>query len=547
MNPHNSYTNLNLGFAWEQKGDLSKASTYYQQAIKIKPSYTEAWWNLGNILEKQGQIELVIEYRQKVLELNPDHIEAYRSLGSIFLNLGKLAESQKYYEQAIKLDKNYVNYHFGLANVLLKKGGFIAWFSEYEWRRKHEHFIKRNFSQSLWDGSNFLGKTLLVYTEQGLGDSIQFIRYLPLVKKLGGQVIVEYNQPGLRLLFTTISGIDELFLKGESLPDFDIQIPLMSLPRIFGTTLETIPAEIPYLSVPKSINFPIPLAPEKNLKIGICWQTNSTNKNSHERSCLVQHLQEIISIDTVNFYILQKEVSSTDLEWLNSQTKIHNLDTSFNDLTDTAAAIKQLDLVITIDTVIAHLAGALGKPVWVMLNFDSDWRWLIDREDSPWYPTMRLFRQPKINDWDSVFKQVKENLENLLDNNYPTNQTSEKKGIKLSEESITKALAQYKSGKHQKTTALSTFITSSTKLQTKTYTSEIMKIIAIGWPLNPMTGWGIYGINLTLQLLKNPEYQPLLLTAPSIQPGMLNPLHQALLNPAFDAQKNLQNQLKDRQ
>ncbi|NEP79753.1 MAG: tetratricopeptide repeat protein [Okeania sp. SIO3B3] len=205
MNPHNSYTNLNLGFAWEQKGDLSKASTYYQQAIKIKPSYTEAWWNLGNILEKQGQIELVIEYRQKVLELNPDHIEAYRSLGSIFLNLGKLAESQKYYEQAIKLDKNYVNYHFGLANVLLKKGGFIAWFSEYEWRRKHEHFIKRNFSQSLWDGSNFLGKTLLVYTEQGLGDSIQFIRYIPLVKKSGGRVLFECNQAGLKLLFTTVS------------------------------------------------------------------------------------------------------------------------------------------------------------------------------------------------------------------------------------------------------------------------------------------------------------------------------------------------------
>ncbi|NET41067.1 MAG: tetratricopeptide repeat protein [Okeania sp. SIO2B3] len=547
INPDSSWTNINLGFAWEKKGDLSKASTYYQQAIEINPNYAEAWCRLGNTLQKQGQVELAIEYCQKSLQLNPDYAEAYHSLGFIFLKLEKLAKSQKYYEQALKLDKNHVNSHFGLANILLKQGDFIAGFSEYEWRWQHEHSIKRNFSQPLWDGSNFYGKTLLVYTEQGLGDSIQFIRYVPLVKKLGGLVIVECNKPGLKLLFTTVSGIDELLIRGEKLPDFDLQIPLMSLPSILGTTLKTIPPEIPYLSVPKSIDFPIPLAPEENLKVGICWQTNSTTETSQVRSCPVEYLQPIINIDTVNFYILQKEVSSTDLEWLNSQTKIHNLSSSFNDLADTAAAIKQLDLVITIDTVIAHLAGALGKPVWVILNFDSDWRWLIDREDSPWYPTMRLFRQPKINDWDSVFKQVKENLENLLDNNSPTNKTSEKKGIKLPEEAIKKALAQYKSGKHQKNTTLSTFITSQKNLQTQTYTSEIMKTIAIGWPLNPMTGWGIYGINLTLQLLKNQADKPLLLTPPSIQPGILNPLHQALLNPAFDDQKNLQNQLKNHQ
>ena len=382
INPDNSCTNLNLGYAWEKKGDLSRASTYYQQAIKIEPNYVEAWCNLGNILQKQGQMELAVEYCQKSLELNPNYIEAYHSLGFIFLELGKLAESQKYYEQALKLDKNHVNSHFGLASVLLKQGNFIAGFSEYEWRWQNEHSLKRNFSQSLWDGSNFQGKTLLVYTEQGLGDSIQFIRYIPLVKNLGGRVIVECNQPGLKLLFTTVSEIDELFVEGEKLPAFDLQIPLMSLPRIFQTTPETIPAEIPYLSVPKSIDFPIPLTPEKNLKVGICWQTktSSTIGTSKIRSCPVEYLQAIINIDTVNFYILQKEISVSDLEWLNSQTKIHNLGSSFNDLADTAAAIKQLDLVITIDTVIAHLAGALGKPVWVILNFDSEWRWLTGPE-----------------------------------------------------------------------------------------------------------------------------------------------------------------------
>ena len=313
----------------------------------------------------------------------------------------------------------------------------------------------------------------------------------------------------------------------------------------------------------------MPFPPENNLKVGICWQTSSNNETSSSnnetskgRSCPVEYLEEIINIDTVNFYILQKEVSVADNEWLKSQTKIHNLSSSFNDLADTAAAIKQLDLVITIDTVIAHLAGALGKPVWVMLNFDSDWRWLIDREDSPWYPTMRLFRQPKIGDWNSVLKQVKESLENLLDHNSPINKISERKAIKLPEEAIQKALAQYKSSKRQKKTPSSTFINSPKNLQTQALIpatnsnikepehsnnsiSEIIKIIAINWPLNHQSGWGIYGINITLQLLQTPGYKPLLLTPPSIQPGTLNPLHQALLNPAFNEQKNLQNKFQN--
>ena len=304
---------------------------------------------------------------------------------------------------------------------MLKQGNFIQGFDKYEWRYQLQDYTTRNFAQPVWDGLDFTSKTLLVYTEQDLGDSIQFIRYIPMVKKLGGRLIVECNQPGLKLLFTTVSEIDELFVIGEKLPDFDLQIPLMSLPRIFQTIPETIPTEIPYLSVPKSIEFPIPLPLENNIKVGICWQTSSNNETSKGRSCPVEYLEEIINIDTVNFYILQKEVSVGDNEWLKSQTQIHNLGSSFNDLADTAAAIKQLDLVITIDTVIAHLAGALSKPVWVMLNFDSDWRWLTDREDSPWYPTMRLFRQPKIGDWGSVFVEVKQALMEFIEsqNNLP--------------------------------------------------------------------------------------------------------------------------------
>ena len=433
LNPNNHEVHSNLGLALKDSQQLEAAIKHYQKALELKPNYAEPYNGLGNIFLELGKFEAAIKNYKKALEFKPNYAEPYNGLGNTFLELGRLVESQQYYQQALKLDKNHANAHFGLAVILLKQGNFIQGFSEYEWRWQKKGFRTRNFSQPLWDGSSFHGKSLLVYTEQGLGDSIQFIRYIPLVKKLGGRVIVELNQAGLKLLFTTISGIDELFVIGEKLPDFDLQIPLMSLPRIFQTTLETIPAKIPYLSVPKLTNFPIPPAPEKNLKVGICWQTSSNTKTSQKRSCPVQYLEGILSIGKANFYILQKEVLPADLEWLNSQTQIHNLCSSFNDLADTATVIQKLDLVITIDTVIAHLAGALGKPVWVILNFDSDWRWLTECKDSPWYPTAQLFRQPKIGDWDSVFKQIKESLENLLDNNSPTNKTSEKKGIKLSE------------------------------------------------------------------------------------------------------------------
>ncbi|GGA05085.1 tetratricopeptide repeat protein [Okeania sp. KiyG1] len=421
LNPNNPEIHSNLGLALKDNQQLETAIKHYQKAIELKPNYAEPYNGLGNTFLELGKFETAIKHYQKAIELKQNYAEPYNGLGNTFLELGRLVKSQQYYQQALKLDKNHANAHFGLAVILLKQGNFIQGFSEYEWRWQKKGFRTRNFSKLLWDGSSFNGKTLLVYTEQGLGDSIQFIRYIYLVKKLGGRVIVELNQAGLKLLFSTISGIDKLFVIGEKLPDFDLQIPLMSLPRILRTTLETIPAKIPYLSVPKSTDFSIPYAPEKNLKVGICWQTSSNTKTSQKRSCPVQYLEGILSIGKANFYILQKEVLPADLEWLNSQTKIHNLGSSFNDLADTSAAIQQLDLVITIDTVIAHLAGALGKPVWVILNFDSDWRWMLDRNDSPWYPTARLFRQAKIGDWNSVFIEVKQALiqfqespENLL-------------------------------------------------------------------------------------------------------------------------------------
>ena len=421
--PNNFLALKILGVCAYKNNEIEQAIAYYQKSLRINPNDAETHNNLAVALQDNQQIDAALSHCQTAIKFRPNYPEAWNNLGRILQDKGQFEAALEHYQKSLELKPNYASPHLNLSLILLQKGNFIPGFSEYEWRWRTKDVIGRNLSQPVWDGSKFPGKTLLVYTEQGLGDSIQFIRYIPLVKKLGDRVIVECNQPGLKLLLTTVSEIDELLVKGETLPDFDLQIPLMSLPRIFQTTPETIPTEIPYLSVPKSIEFPIPLPPEKNLKVGICWQTSSTNKTSKRRSYSVEYLEKIINIDidTVNFYILQKEVSVVDNEWLKSQTQIHNLSSSFNNLADTAAAIKKLDLVITIDTVIAHLAGTLGKPVWILLPFVPDWRWMLDRNDSPWYPTARLFRQPKIGDWNSVLIEVKEALMEFIEsqNNLP--------------------------------------------------------------------------------------------------------------------------------
>ncbi|GGA05108.1 tetratricopeptide repeat protein [Okeania sp. KiyG1] len=307
FNPNNYQTHLRLAIALKKQQKLEQAIVHNQIAIELKPNDASTWHNLGLIFELQGNISEAIRCFEQSLQIKPNNADIYYSWGNILKEQGNLTETKVLYEKCLEFNPNHINAHFAKGFILLKQGDFLAGFSEYEWRCQRQDYITRSFAQPVWDGSDFSGKTLLVYTEQGLGDSIQFIRYIPLVKKLGGRVIFECNQAGLKFLFTTVSEIDELFVEGEKLPDFDLQISLMSLPLIFGTTPETIPAEIPYLSVPKSINFPIPLIPEKNLKVGICWQTNSTSETSQIRSCPVEYLQAIINIDTVNFYILQKK------------------------------------------------------------------------------------------------------------------------------------------------------------------------------------------------------------------------------------------------
>ena len=311
----------------------------------------------------------------------------------------------------MRLKPDDADAHLNLAYSWFFRGDFQAAWPEYEWRWKRRGFSRPAFGQPLWDGSNLNGQTILLFAEQGLGDTLQFIRYVPFVRRLGARVLVQCQGPLLRLL-ATCWGINRLVREGDSLPPFDVQIPLLSLPRIFRSTLATIPANIPYLCADpdSSVHWRSQLSSLKGFKVGIAWQGNPEHQRDRRRSVGLLTFEPLARVPGVRLVSLQKGPGSEQLRDIEDRLSVLDVADRLGDFADTAALLSNLDLVITVDTAVAHLAGALGIPVWVVLPLDPDWRWLLDRQDSPWYPSMRLFRQTAWGDWTGVFERVTEAL-----------------------------------------------------------------------------------------------------------------------------------------
>jgi len=406
LNPNFPKAHNNLGTALKEKGQLDEAIAAYRQAIILDPHYTEAHSNLGNALKDKGDVDEAIAAHRQAIVLNPSFSEAHNNLGMALKDMGQLDEALAAYRQAVALRSNFPEAHYNVASVLLAQGDFQPGWEEYEWRWKLKDFqpFLRNFARPLWDGSPLESRTLLLHAEQGFGDAIQFIRYLPFFIQQGGKIIVEC-QIELQRLFQTVADGVQVVARGHPLPAFDLHCPLLSLPRIFGTTLDTIPNAVPYLqsdphdaeNCRREFRDHEPIT-----KVGLAWAGNPAHKDDHNRSMQLATLAPLVHIPGVRFFSLQKG------EWGNPRTGLEIIDWTKEpkDFADTAALIANLDLVIAVDTAVAHLAGAMGKPVWTLLPFVPDWRWLLDREDSPWYPSMRLFRQPSREDWDSVVAQV---------------------------------------------------------------------------------------------------------------------------------------------
>lgn len=395
---------------------FAEAEETSRRALELAPDSVEGRNGLGCALAEQGRREEAQMQFLEALRMSPRTAESYYNLGGIYTEEGRAEDAAFLYRRAIGLDPGFAGAHWNLALTLLSQGRYAEGWKEYEWRWKIRAFrgARRHASTPLWDGSRLDGKTILLWAEQGLGDAIQFIRYARLVKAMGARVIVECP-PRLRELFRAAHGVDEAIAVGEPLPLFHTQAPLLSLPGIFGTRLETIPAETPYLNLDGNLD-PQPRR-EGPLRVGLVWAGNPEHPSDRRRSCPLEAFAPLAGLQDVEFFSLQRGPAA--LQKPPEGLRLTNLEREDGTILDSARAMQSLDLIVTVDTAMAHLAGALARPVWTLLCFAPDWRWARGGETTPWYRGMRLFRQGTEGNWRGMLEAVAEKISSILPENRP--------------------------------------------------------------------------------------------------------------------------------
>ena len=419
LNPNNPAFHINLAIILQELGQFEQARAHCRRAIELQPGYAEGHANLGAVFCSAGDPAAGIAPLRRALELEPGNLKARYNLAEALARIGEPQGAIEEYERVLAADPGHAKARFGLSLLRLRAGDFERGWDDYEarWQIDDPSVLRRQFTTPLWDGGGELsGKTILLYGEQGYGDAIHFVRYIPLVHERGGRVILECL-PGLTRLFEGMVGVERLTRYGDPPPPHDVRCPLMSLPRVFRTTLQTIPATVPYLFAPQALidrwgqKLSTDGVPRGNLKVGLCWSGNPRQLNNAARSIPVEMLAPLAAVPGVAFYSLQKfEEPPGQPSLVPAALALRDHTADLTDFAQTAALIANLDLAITVDTSIAHLAGALGKPVWTMLAFVADWRYLMARADNPWYPTMRLFRQSSAGDWPGVVDRVAADL-----------------------------------------------------------------------------------------------------------------------------------------
>ncbi len=404
LRPDHIESHVGLGAVLRERGLVDAAVLHYERALVLAPDHPGALNNLGVALVDLGRPEEAVMHYQRALATQPELAETHDNLGIAFERQGRYAEALACYEHALALKPEYADAHFNRAHALLATGNFDEGWQEYEWRFAVAGY-DRNLGRPLWCGGALDGQTILIHAEQGLGDTLQFVRYIPHVAERGGRVVLEVPKPLVRLV-RTIAGADQVIAAGNPLPEFDCHCPLLSLPRVFKTNLATIPDKVPYLRVPPeaSAEWANLIADASGLKVGLVW-CGSMVGIIDRRPIDLRLLRPLLEVPGVSWFSLQVGERSGDIALLD-RSEIADLSPRLTDFAATAAAVSNLDLVITIDTSVAHLGGALGRPIWVLLPYNADWRWLRDHDDSPWYPTARLFRQRQPGDWAGVIGDV---------------------------------------------------------------------------------------------------------------------------------------------
>ena len=409
---------FNSGNALNSLKRYDEALAAYDRTLALQPGHAGAHYNRGTTLHEIRRYEEALTSYDRALALQPDFPQALSNRGATLYELRRHGEALASYDRAIALQPDFPEAHWNAASLRLLTGDFARGWVEYEWRWKYEAMAlaKRNFTQPLWRGEALNGQTILLHAEQGLGDAIQFSRYAPLVAARGGRVILEVHRQ-LHDLMTSVSGVTQVMSRDDALPNFDWHCPLLSLPLAFGTQLETIPSSTPYLSAPpqKAADLGIRLGVKNRCRVGIIWSGNPAHKRDQNRSVPLSAFLPILDTDAT-FISLQKDVRPADAAVLGQRSDIVQFSDNLVDFSATAALMAQLDLIISVDTSTAHLAGALGHPVWILLPYLPDWRWLLDRDTSPWYPTARLFRQDETRAWEGVLVRVRQALSDFINN-----------------------------------------------------------------------------------------------------------------------------------
>jgi Flp pilus assembly protein TadD len=436
----------NLGTVQEAEGALDKAKENFETALSLKPDYAKPMSGLGNIAAAEGNLDDAEKFYERALALDLNNVEARSNLSQVLIDLGRTSDAeaqlrqalsinpnfapahynlgvtleargdmdgaQNAYRKALSLDADEPDYHWNAALVALLKGDFDDGWEHYEWRLRRTRKLTRDVKRPRWDGSDPGGQTILVQTEQGYGDTFQFIRYAQLLKERGAKVIVEC-QPKTERLLPFAHGVDEIISRDEKLPKCDRYIQLLSLSHLFSTTLENVPAGTPYISAPPELTkkWGERAIAAAGYKVGLVWRGNPQNTINPKKSIPIDDVAGLCALEGINWFSIQLDAGQDELGVLRACAPIEECGPQLTDWAETAALISMLDLVITVDTGVAHLAGALGKPVWILLSHIPDWRWMLERADSPWYPTARLYRQPAPGDWLAVLSQIRANLE----------------------------------------------------------------------------------------------------------------------------------------
>ena len=417
LRPDYAEARYNRGNALHKLRRFEEALADYEHTLALRPDYVEALANRGVTLHELRRFEEALVSFDRALAVRPDYAEAFVDRGGTLREQRRFEEALACYDRALALRPDYVEAHSneGMCRMLI--GDFHRGWQKIEWgwNAARRRSAKRSFSQPQLFGSNELeGKTVLLHAEQGFGDMIQFCRYVPLVAERGARVILEVYEP-LRELMGTLPGVAQIVTTGEPLPDFDMHCPLLSLPLAFGAGSATIESQTPYLRAsPQAVmEWNDRLGPRHRPRIGLAWSGRPSHDNDHNRSMRLRSFLAALAGCNATYVSLLQDVREDDAPVLQGSDVLH-FGKELKTFADTAALIANLDLVISVDTSVAHLAGALAKPVWILLPFMPDWRWLLDREDSPWYPTARLFRQDETRGWDSVMTRVHVALDEYL-------------------------------------------------------------------------------------------------------------------------------------